>query len=54
MNFYIDTNYVGELWLRDADNNVSTASSMLSSIFSKYEQYPDFYYDLSYNLITRF
>jgi hypothetical protein len=54
MNFYIDTNHIGELWLRDADDNVNTASSVLSSIFLKYEQYSDFYYDLSYNLITRF
>jgi len=55
MNFYTDSNYNGELWLRDAQDNVKTANIVLSSVFIKYKpNYPDFYYDLNYSLITRF
>jgi hypothetical protein len=55
MSFYNDTNYNGQLWLRDVNNNVKEAPLILSSVFVKYEKnYPDFYYDLSYNVISKF
>ena len=55
MKLYTDSNYHGELWLRDAQNNVQEANIVLSAVYLKYQsQYPDFYYDLNLNLITRF
>jgi hypothetical protein len=55
MDFYNDTNFSGELWLRDASNNVKESSVILSAVFLKYkDQYPDFYYDLNLNIITKF
>ena len=55
MNFYNDTNFTGELWLRDANNNVQEVGTVLSAVFLKYKDlYPDFYYDLNFNIITKF
>jgi hypothetical protein len=55
MNFYNDTNFTGELWLRDVNNNVQEAGTVLSAVFLKYKDlYPDFYYDLNFNIITKF
>jgi hypothetical protein len=55
MNFYNDTKFTGELWLRDANNNVQEVGTVLSAVFLKYKDlYPDFYYDLNFNIITKF
>jgi len=55
MNLYNDTNFTGELWLRDINNNVQEVGTVLSAVFLKYKDlYPDFYYDLNFNIITKF
>jgi hypothetical protein len=55
MDFYNDTNFSGELWLRDINDNLQEVSILLSSVFLKYSSlYPDFYYDLNLNIITKF
>ena len=54
MNLYSDTNNSGQLWLRDFQNNVKPAYSLLSSVFLKYQNNNNFYYDLNSNNILKF
>jgi hypothetical protein len=55
MNFYTETNYNGELWLRGIDDNVAPANQILSSIYLKYvDSNPVFYNDLIINNIKKF
>jgi hypothetical protein len=55
MNFYNETTYNGELWLRDANNNVVSANNYLSAIYLKYETIDvNFYNELKSNIIKKF
>jgi hypothetical protein len=55
MNFYTETNYNGELWLRDTNDNVLPAYQLLSSIYEKYKDINStFYNDLTSNIIKKF
>jgi hypothetical protein len=59
MNFYKETTYNGELWLRDTNDNVVSANSYLSAIYEKYNTFNDifqfsFYGDLALNIIKKF
>jgi hypothetical protein len=55
MNFYTETNYNGELWLRDTNDNVVPANQLLSSIYFKYSDINStFYNDLTSNDIKKF
>jgi hypothetical protein len=55
MDLYNDINIDGELWFRDANDNVYPASQALSSIYYKYKNIDsDFYYELQNNIIKKF
>jgi hypothetical protein len=55
MNFYTETDFNGELWLRDSNDNVLPANQLLSSIYIKYRSTNStFYNDLTSNIIKRF
>jgi hypothetical protein len=55
MNFYNETIYNGELWLRDTNDNVVSANNHLSGIYIKYRQSnPTFYNELTSNIIKKF
>ena len=55
MNYYKNKNIIGNLWLRDYNNNVRPANQLLSAIYIKYKDvYPNMYYDLENNNIINF
>lgn len=55
MNFYTESNYNGELWLRDTNDNVVPANQLLKFIYLKYkDKNNDFYNDLTSNFIKKF
>jgi hypothetical protein len=55
MDFYNETNFIGELWSRDADNNIFSVNQSLSSIFRKYkDSNVTFYNELTSNNIKKF
>jgi hypothetical protein len=55
MNFYNETNVLGEMWSRDFDNNTLPITQSLSSIFLKYKNNSiTFYSELTSNDIKKF
>ena len=55
MSIYYSKQIPGQLWLRDLNDNVSSAYDVLSSVYIKYKNInPSFFFDLSSNNINRF
>ncbi len=54
MNSYIENTNNGQLWLKDLNNNIKSANTLLSSVFAKYEKYGNFYNELNTNNISNF
>jgi hypothetical protein len=55
MNTYNDTNLLGQLWMRDINNNVIEATNALSAVYLKYQTIqPLFFSELTSNNITKF
>lgn len=54
MNKYSNDRLAGELWLRDLNNVINPAYNTLSSVFFKYQNYTNFYNNLTSNNITKF
>ena len=52
MSIYYSKQIPGQLWLRDLNDNVSSAYDVLSSVYIKYKNInPSFFFDLSsYNM----
>lgn len=54
LKIYENSNYDGELWLRDANDNIFPLNQALSSIYLKYENFEQFYFQLNSNKIKNF
>jgi hypothetical protein len=54
MSLYNESETAGNLWLRNPSGVIENGSKLLSAIYLKYSEIPNFYTDLINNDITRF